>query len=177
MDGELITAWTIRISLLAYFAALLCRLTGDAVATCRFTARLLWTAGCLCLLIHVACAFHFYHDWSHGRAFARTAADTKQQIGWSIGAGVYFNYIMIAVWSVDVAWWWIGPASYAGRPAIVSALLQGYLFFIAFNGAVVFETGSLRWIGTAATVILGILLVRRILGKKEGLIVEKTGYQ
>jgi hypothetical protein len=51
------------------------------------------------------------------------------------------------LWTADVVWWWSRPESYANRPAAVAIALHGYLFFIAFNGAIIFEAGPTRWFG------------------------------
>jgi hypothetical protein len=78
-----------------------------------------------------------------------------------VGAGVYFNYLFVALWLLDVAWWWLCPAGYLARPAWLGIALQGYLFFIAFNGAVVFASGPIRWVGLALCARLAILMFIR----------------
>ena len=129
----------------------------------------MWTLGLLLLIVHVLCAFHFYHDWSHSQALEQTAAETEALLGWSFGGGVYFNYALIVVWCFDVAWWWIAPAQYERRLWTISALVHGYIFFIVFNGAVVFEDGPTRWVGIGVMMILVGLLARRIsAGKRQG---------
>jgi hypothetical protein len=52
----------------------------------------------------------------------------------------------------------------------MSFLVHAYLFFIAFNGAIVFESGPTRWVGIPATLGLAVLLAWRLLsGKKASL--------
>jgi len=144
-----LTNWTVRLSLLCY-AAVLC---GNAAADgCRHwpdIARWLWTAGCLLLLAHIGCAFQFVHHWQHNLAVAETARRTAAVVGWEFGGGVYFNYAFALIWLGDVVWWWAAKASYRQRPRLVNAIVHSYLFFIAFNGAIVFVAGPTRWIGIA----------------------------
>ena len=147
--GVAITAWTIRLAMLGYFAALLLMLLQRPQP-----ARWLWTLGCGIFLLHVAAAFHFYHDWSHADAVAETARQTHELLGVVFGAGVWFNYLFALVWVTDVAWWWISPTARRRRPRWVAALIHGYMLLIAFNGVVVFESGPVRWWGVIASAIL-----------------------
>jgi hypothetical protein len=101
----------------------------------------------LLLLAHIACAFHFSHHWEHAHAIAETARRTADLIGWEFGGGVYFNYLFVLLWLADVVWWWSGPKSYSRRPAAIAFAIHAYLFFIAFNGAIIFESGPTRWVG------------------------------
>jgi hypothetical protein len=173
MPGELLTAWTIRLALACYVAALVGWLLAAADqlpapwaartfwAKC---ARWFWTLGCLLFVIHVACAFHFYHDWSHAAAFEKTAAETEQLLGVRFGAGIYFSYLFLILWVLDVLALWFWPATETNAAGhLVAAMrwaLHAYLFFIAFNGAIVFEAGPTRWAGIAACLLLGVLAVR-----------------
>ena len=174
MSGELLTAWTIRLALACYVAWLAGWLiaaagrspTSSATSQSWTTrtswatsARWIWTLGCLLFVIHVACAFHFYHGWSHAAAFEKTAAETEQLLGVRFGEGIYFSYLFLILWVLDVIVMWIWPAaeSSAARPmaAAMHWVLHAYLFFIAFNGAIVFEAGPIRWAGIAACLLLG----------------------
>jgi hypothetical protein len=160
---ELLTRWTIRLALACYVTALAIGLaTRGRSPRGQLVARILWTAGCLLFLGHVACAFGFYHDWSHARALADTARQTKELIGWEFGEGIYFSYLFTLLWVADVIWWWLAPASYVGRVPPLRYAIHGFMAFIAFNGAIVFEGGPTRWFGIAACVILGGLFVMRM---------------
>src|SRR5262245_13001294 len=139
--GEILTRWTVRIALVCYVAALALRLTGQR----RSYQRLAWTAGCLAYLVHVACAFHFNHGWSHAAALAETARQTEEMFGFSWGGGLYFNYVFTAVWILDVLWWWLDPPWYETRPRWIEWSVQGFLAFMFFNATVVFATGPARW--------------------------------
>lgn len=147
--GELFTRWTVRAALALYAAALVLRLSER-----RAVARWLWTAGCAIFIVHVLCAFEFYHHWSHAEAYAETARRTKEMVGWDWGGGVYFNYLFALVWTADSIWWWRGVDEYDRRSRGVEWLVQGYMAFIAFNATVVFGNGIIRWIGMATTLSL-----------------------
>jgi hypothetical protein len=106
-----------------------------------------WTFGCVSVLIHVVCAFHYYHNWSHAAAYRETARQTLEVTGFDWGGGLFINYALVAGWIIDVVWWRRGLDAYRNRPAWLSATWHGFLIFIIFNATVVFKTGPLRWIG------------------------------
>src|SRR5438874_5752919 len=103
MLGMLLTKWTIRLALVCYVAYLV---GGLSRLNCRLPhmARAVWTLGCLLFLVHVACAFHFYHPRSHAIAWRFTAERTKQLVGVEFGDGIYFSYLFLVLWVVDVVW-------------------------------------------------------------------------
>jgi hypothetical protein len=142
-------------------AALAIRLSLHDRRTRTDCARLFWTAGFVAFLIHVICAFHFVHHWSHAAAYADTARQTAEVVGLDWGGGLYANYAFAAVWLADVIWWWISPSSYLARSRWVEWIVQGFMAFISFNATVVFGVGAIRWAGVAATALLALLLVRR----------------
>jgi hypothetical protein len=146
--GELLTKITIWVSVAGYAAgAVAFALARGRVAWGR-AARLAWTLACAALLAHVACAFHFYHGWSHASAYLDTARQTDEVFGLDWGGGLYINYALMTGWVLDVAWWWAtGPDSYGRRPRLLTAAWQGFLLFIFFNATVVFKGGAARWAG------------------------------
>jgi len=157
-SGELLTRWTIRLALGCYALSVFLVLTerSDHPRGGRWA----WTAGLLAYLAHVACAFHYYHDWSHDAAYATTAAETREVVGLDWGGGLYFNYGFTTLWLIDVLWWWAHPRSRASRPRAIGYALHGFLAFMAFQATVVFEGGPVRWAGLAATALLGTLWLR-----------------
>jgi hypothetical protein len=155
--GELLVRWTVRLALACYAGAVALRLLPRFSPSRQAVARWLWTAGCLLYLAHVASAFHFVHGWSHQAAYRETARRTAELFGLSWGGGLYFNYLFTAVWVGDVLYWWRGLARYAARPRWYDALVQAFLAFMAFNGAVVFATGLVRWVGLVVACTLGVL--------------------
>lgn len=158
MPGSLLTQWTIRLALVClviYWSGLLwltCRKT--RAETAKFAAlRWIWTAGCVLFIAHVASAFHFTHHWSHHHAWLHTEAETQRLMGFSFGDGIYFSYVFLLLWVADVCLLWLNVA----RPTWLLASVHTFLFFIAFNGAIVFEDGPTRPVGMAVVVVLAAL--------------------
>jgi hypothetical protein len=171
MIGHLLTSWTIRLALgfyVAFLAGWLLQpkavpgeIKSEGSKKWRIAARWLWTAGCACFVLHVIAAFQFTHHLSNASAVAQTAKETKELLGVAFGEGIYFSYIFLAVWLADVAAWWFWGDAYLRRPRWLAGLVHGYLAFIAFNGAIVFEGGPTRWGGLlACAVLLGLLVAR-----------------
>ena len=159
MFGEQLIRWTIWLSMLAY-AAFLLTLVRPALCGWRIR-RGIWTIALMMFLAHFVSAYHFFHHWSHAHAVTDTAAKTDAVIGWSFGEGIYFSYLFLGVWFLDVLWMWIGPDSYQSRARGISWLIHGYIFFIAINGTAVFETGVTRW---ATALCCGLLAIAAIIG-------------
>jgi hypothetical protein len=116
--------------------------------------RLLYTWGCGMCLLHVAVAFHVAHAWSHNAAWEHV-----DQTG-GFGAGLYANYLFVAVWVADVIWAWVSLGCYLNRPRWVSWCVHGFMAFMVFNATVVFGTGVRRYFGAMLFAALGVLLVR-----------------
>jgi hypothetical protein len=190
MPGTLLTQWTIRLALACYVAGLAAWLSSCGARWPRAT-RAVWTLGCVLFDVHVACAFHFYHRWSHAVAWQHTAERTRELLGVAVGDGIYFSYLFLVLWLLDVAWLWLAPPATSavangtpsgGSPAVPAPadaiavpiaaigsrtipwwrmMVHVFLLFIAINGAIVFEAGPTRWAGLAACLLLGCLAMRR----------------
>ena len=104
--------------------------------------------------------FHFFHGWSHQAALADTARRTGAQIGWSFAGGLYFNYVFVALWGLDVCWWWSSPESYFRRSRVLTAGSYGFLLFIAFQSTVVFAAGPTRWIAILVSLLIAVQYAR-----------------
>ena len=156
--GELLTRWTIRLALALYVVGLALRISAAGRRSWQSVARLMWTAGCLALLMHLVCAFQFYHHWSHAAAYEATARQTAEVVGLAWGGGLYANYAFAAVWALDACWWWSRPHGYATRPRPIEWAVQGYLGFIAFNATLVFGKGMIRLFGLATCLFLVLVL-------------------
>src|SRR3954454_17512064 len=89
-------------------------------------ARCCWTLAWMAYLVHLAMAFHHYHGWSHARAVEHVCAVS------GVGEGIYVSHPFTLVWTLDVAWWWLAPASYAVRSSGIDRLLHGFLLFMIF---------------------------------------------
>ena len=153
----LLTRATAVVGFVAYVIALL----PGAYAARTPISRVWWTLGCVVFVIHVICAFHFIHHWSHADAYASTARQTYELAGINWGGGVYFNYVFTALWVIDVVWWWSSSPSHQRRPRAITYALHGFMLFMWFNGTVVFGNGVARWMGVAAFVLLGVLWWRQ----------------
>lgn len=100
-------------------------------------------------VIHVCLAFEMVHQWSHWKAWEATLL----QGGY--GDGIYLNYLMLAVWLLDVAWWWLLPTQHAQRNTWTMALIHGFLLFMWFNAAVIFAKDYLYLVSGSLFVLLG----------------------
>lgn len=149
--GTEITILTVRVALVLYVATLAARILGGR----ERVSRVLWTAGLLAYLAHVAAAFHWVHRWSHDSALEETARQTEELFGVASGSGLWFNYLFTLLWLGDVLWWWLDSRGYRSRPRSLALTIDGFFAFMFFNGAVVFATGPSRWIGVLAIPLLG----------------------
>jgi hypothetical protein len=155
--GEWSIRWTVRIALALYAFALAGKMLGKRNPCWLPPARWAWTLGCVAYLGHVFCAFEFRHGWSHAAAYGETARRTEEMSGLDWGGGLYLNYLFTAVWVGDVLWWWLAPGGYERRPRWLGGMVPGFLGFMAFNGAVVFAAGPVRWASLAACAALAVL--------------------
>jgi hypothetical protein len=119
-------------------------------------ARALWILGAALAWLHVGLAFHFRHGRSHASAFADTARQTEELLGFRVGAGVFVNYAFLAVWGIDAFWWGLRPQSFAERPTPVDASIRIFLVFMFVNGAIVFGHGPVRLLGTLCVLALAV---------------------
>lgn len=151
--GEFLTIWTARLSMGCYFARItwdLIRWRRDGVLPWQLSslARVLWSVGCGIFVLHVLLAFGVYHHWSHAEAWEHTATRTRELTGWDSGVGLYFNYLILLLWLVDVVlhwtretlfrWWYLG--------------VQGFFAFMILNATVVF--GSRGWVVVLAVWVI-----------------------
>ncbi|MGE0887199.1 MAG: hypothetical protein AB7P14_27060 [Blastocatellales bacterium] len=153
--GELLTRITIWIAISGYALSTAILLLRGKNLVWQSRARWLSTVGCLGLMAHTICAFHFYHDWSQASALRETARQTAEVTGANWGGGLYINYGFLAAWIADVAWWWRGLNLYRQRHWLITAIWHGFFIFMLFNATVVFKTGWVRWLGLG--ICLGLL--------------------
>ncbi len=147
MIGELLTRWTVRIAMACYLGRVTLDIVGQRSETAAKWKRSLWTIGCIWYLIHVACAFEFYHDWSHTAAYEHTANQTAAVTGWHWGGGLWVNYAFTLAWILDcIAWWRTDPTAHPKRRWLY-ILTQSVFAFLVFNATVVF--GPRGWIAIA----------------------------
>ena len=171
--GPWLIAWTIRVSLAFYVAALFVQLLAPRTLAWDRRARALWTAACVLLLAHLAAAFHYFHEWSHAAAFRHTERETQRLLGISFGYGIFFNHLFALVWLADVIWWWAAPQSHRARPRGVAWAVHSYMLFIVLNGAIVFEDGPVRAAGIAGAVALALALIWQTIAARPRLTGER----
>ena len=153
--GEWLTRGTVWLALSLYVGAEVVKVVMRRDEPAR-VARWLNAAGCAVFFAHVACAFAFYHGWSHAAAYADTARQTKQFSGWHWGGGLYINYAFALAWLGEAIWSFANPDGYLKRPKWMTGTLRGFFLFMIFNGAVVFAQGTARWFGLLLCLILAI---------------------
>jgi hypothetical protein len=140
--------------------ALCCYVASEAVIAVarnqRSQAYARWfsTLGCFAFLAHVGFAFHFYHEWSHARAYAETARQTAEVAGWRWGGGLFINYGFGLLWLAEVVAWWCDRKRYSSRAAAMNWSVRAIFLFMIFNGAVVFVRGPVRGFGLVLCLVL-----------------------
>ena len=160
--GSVIIAWTIRISIILFFGTLIVWVFQRRSGRFDGTLRTLWTAGFVLFVAHVLTAFHFHHDWNHAAAIAETARQTRELIGLEFGAGLYFNYLFLLVWALDIVWIWFVNVEIVKRYRWLRIAWLAYLIFIAFNGVAVFKSGGMRAGGIAALTLISLGIIMRM---------------
>ncbi len=165
--GEALTRTTIGIAISGYALGVCLMLLFRESLRWQARARMAWTVGCLGLIAHTICAFHFYHDWSQTSALRETARQTAEVTGNNWGGGLFINYAFLTAWAADVAWWWRGLELYQRRHWLITAVWQGVFIFMIFNATIVFKTGVVRWLGVV--ICVGLLSVWFLSSKRQQL--------
>jgi hypothetical protein len=113
-------------------------------------------AGVALGIVHALLALGGVYGWNHARAVELTAqrAATVYGIGWP--GSLYVNYIFLAWWAVDTAWWWRSPGTFLRRPAALDWFWRVMAFTMVLNGAVIFGSTAGRVAGVPLTA--GLLL-------------------
>lgn len=141
------TLWTARVCAGFYLAALTVTLGTERRSKCgAHLWRILWSLAFASLAIHVACAFEFEHDWSHGAAFRHTAAQTESVTGINWGGGLYFNYLFLLWWGLDVATCWFDPVRVVHRGSRFRRTSDALCAFMMLNATVVFGPDWWKWV-------------------------------
>ncbi|MEQ1827696.1 MAG: hypothetical protein ABL921_17180 [Pirellula sp.] len=157
--AQVASLWAIRLAMICMVVVFAAEICGKA-KTNRYVV-MGWTLGALLALGHSLGALITFHDFNQSEAFESTAQQTEALIGIRVGAGLYVNYIFVAVWLFDAILRGIAPARYAQLPKFYAWAVNGFLVFIAINGAIVFKSGLIRGIGIACVAVLFALWWRR----------------
>ena len=139
--GVVLIDWTARVTVACIAARVVLALSRHSRMP-RFGEVVLWTIGWALLVVHVACAFHFQHGWSHAAACEHTARRTAETVGWHWGGGVYFNYLTVAIWGVDAAVFVRSYRKAGPAPRIWSLFARAWIGFMVVNATLVFGP---RW--------------------------------
>jgi hypothetical protein len=130
--GQALTIWTARFAAALYAASI------AGLFRKRWTAyRLASTTGLATYLVHVVCAFHFFHDWSHSTAYRETARQTEELFGLYWGGGLYLNYLFTMLWAADCAIAWFPSLSRTRAMLRARFVMHVFLSFIVLNATVV----------------------------------------
>ena len=155
--------WTVWLALIGWTAHPIAALWRRDDARVQGVARWFYTVGWAWFVVHVAVSMHVAYGWSHAAAIEATALDVERVTGTADGRGYWVNYVFLALWWVDVGWWWrAGLVGYRRRPTWLAGSLFAVLAFVVFNATVVFPEGPIRWVGAAVTVGLVALAARRL---------------
>jgi hypothetical protein len=106
-------------------------------------------------------AFAIAYDWSHEAAVRDTARQTAARTGLDWGGGIYVNYVFLALWFGDAAWWWIAPASYLHKPVKLERARVIFFLFMFVNGAIVFAGTAARVVGVMAVAAICLAWARQ----------------
>ena len=154
--GPFLTRGTVWLALTLYVAAEVIRSRSGVTGAKLMAARTLNSLGCVLFLGHVACAFHFYHHWSHTSAYAETARQTKEYFGLNWGGGLYFNYLFLLLWlGQAIRSWTISAYNWSHeKPGMCGWGIRGFVLLMIVNGAVIFAHGPIRWFGLFLSLVL-----------------------
>jgi disulfide bond formation protein DsbB len=149
--AESASVWAIRIALLLMLVVLIAEAQGKW-RTHRAWASL-WLAGAVLSLCHSLGSIATFHHGSQSDAIESTAQQTEDLLGFRFGAGLFFNYVFVVVWLIDGSCCVFMPERYRQLPRGIKTSITAFLVFIAFNGAIVFQQGWMRWLGMLGVVI------------------------
>lgn len=153
--------WTVRLAVALYGIAVWRRLSAGTSNSADSTDRLqmwTWAGSWILCVIHVLCAFHFEHRWSHTAAIRHTAEMTERVVGIHWGGGLYINYIFLIWWG-----WSVLQAFRVGR-SHPSMVLEFTAAFMMFNATAVFGP---QWWWIPVCVFGAILGIQVALFRKE----------
>jgi len=119
--------------------------------------RWAWSAGLGLYVLHILSAYQSHYQWSHEVAIDETARQTAEVTGWESGAGLWFNYLFVAILAVDLVMQWKGGVRRFPKT------IDGLVFLMILNGAIVFGNGPVRYFGAllCTAILVGWILRAR----------------
>jgi hypothetical protein len=153
--GQSLTRGSIWLALSLYVAAEAIRLNANSDSSRpHLIARALNAVGFAFFLVHVGCAFQFYHHWSQAAAYADTARQTNEYFGVNWGGGLYWNYAFLLLWLGQVIRSWTRVAGVSHKMSPLGWLVRAFALIMIFNGAFIFAHGPVRWFGLLLNSVL-----------------------
>ena len=155
--GQQLARWAIRIAVALYVWRVASELRQRrSVIDSWIPSRgivIIWSAGCVMYLIHVALAFDAFHDWSHDAAVEFTAVETERMVGIRRGEGVWVNYVFSLIWIIDCAR--LTRAWHRGEPTVgwQDWLVHTFFAGIVFSATVVFGPPVYRWLAILVAIV------------------------
>lgn len=126
------TIWTAR-SAAALYAIALALLLGRRIVASRRVSL----AGLAVYLVHVACAFEFFYEWSHATAYRETARQTQELFSVNWGGGLYLNYVFTVLWAGECMAAWAPPEWQSRTLSRARAGVHAFLAFMVVNATAV----------------------------------------
>ena len=102
-----------------------------------FASRRASLAGLAVYLIHVACAFEFFYEWSHATAYSETARQTQALFGVKWGGGLYLNYVFTVLWTGECVAAWAPQEWHSKTLSRARAGVHAFLTFMVVNATAV----------------------------------------
>lgn len=128
------------------------------IAIFRTGRRLWWAIGLAFYVAHIFAAYESHYHWSHEIARSETARQTAEVTGWDSGIGLYFNFAFAAILALDLGFLYLRDQ----RP--FPRFVDGLVFFMILNGAVVFGNGTVRIYGA---LLCGLIVATWIVRARE----------
>ena len=165
--GRTLIVWTVRLGVTCYLAAVWSWLVNRFSKSERCVAfRRLWTFAWLLVVVHVLCAFHFQHRWSHQAALKHTAEMTERVVGWYWSGGLYINYVFLAFWEIDIRMLWRKSQMQPLPATKTFVAMRSVTAFMVFNATAVF--GPKWWIAVTAVFLVALTVGRCMRYPKPG---------
>ncbi|MAI69584.1 MAG: hypothetical protein CMM01_01535 [Rhodopirellula sp.] len=153
---DFLIQWSIRVSVILVYLRILIRLWrgGPEDVTQRSLEYYVWAGGFLMLVAHVCLSFHFVHHWLHSDAWTRTSTETENLIGVRSGNGIWANYLLLAIWGIDLLR--LNRAKAHGRITnrSVDRAVAFFFCFMFVNATVVFGPTVYRYLAFPALTLL-----------------------
>ncbi|APZ91113.1 hypothetical protein [Fuerstiella marisgermanici] len=157
--GRLLILWTVRIAVTLYALAmwryLFLSRSGRKNGDQRFA--ILWASAWLMTVVHVVCAFHFQHHWSHTAAWQHTSDMTNRVVGLDWGGGLIVNYVFLTWWGIDA-----GRLFRRSDTATSSTIFVAVAAFMFFNATAVFGP---PWWWIPVSVFIAAVVIAAICGR------------